>query len=62
MLSKTFIYILSKLLNIFIMSKTSFDAAAKAAMAKDAAQAAKQALLNAQKAVSYTHLTLPTKA
>ncbi len=49
MLSKTFIYILSKLLNIFIMSKTSFDAAAKAAMAKDAAKAAKQALLNAQK-------------
>lgn len=31
------------------MSKTSFDAAAKAAMAKDAAQAAKLALLNAQK-------------
>ena len=31
------------------MSKTSFDAAAKAAMAKDAAKAAKQALLNAQK-------------
>lgn len=29
------------------MSKTSFDAAAKAAMAKDAAQAAKQAILNA---------------
>ena len=31
------------------MSKTSFDAAAKAAMAKDAAKAAKQAILNAQK-------------
>ena len=31
------------------MSKTSFDAAAQAAMAKNAAQAAKQALLNAQK-------------
>ena len=31
------------------MSKTSFDAAAQAAMAKNAAKAAKQALLNAQK-------------
>ena len=31
------------------MSKTSFDAAAQAAMAKNAAQAAKQALLNAQR-------------
>lgn len=43
------------------MSKTSFDAAAKAAMAKDAAQAAKQALLNAQKVMPVLLLTRVVK-